>query len=171
MTTPGTVAWLTGLPAAGKTTIADLVAAGLHDGGQSAEVIDGDRFRASAARQLGFTEAARAANVAAIITAAAQLRESVNFVLVAAVSPYRRLRAQARARFQPRFIEVHVTAPLEECIRRDPKGLYAQAMAGEIDHFTGISDPYEPPQAPELVLNTLRATPEESAGALLALLT
>jgi adenylylsulfate kinase len=164
----GLVVWLTGLPAAGKTTTAELVATELRRAGRRASVIDGDAFRAAHAPARGFSPADRAVNVRAIVEAAARERRDGTIVLVAVVSPYRWLRAEARDRLAPGFLEVHVRAPLAECVRRDPKGLYRRAIAGEMKAFTGISDVYESPEQPELVLDTLAMTPAECATSLLA---
>src|SRR5258708_259959 len=163
----GIVVWLTGLPGAGKTTIARLASAQLRAGGGRVSVIDGDVFRARRFPTLGFTPHDRSLNVGAIIDAADRGRRGGATVIVAAVSPYRQLRSDARERFAPHFLEVHVRAPLDECVRRDPKGLYAPAIAGELPSFTRISGPYEEPEHPELVLDTARFDAHESAAALL----
>jgi adenylyl-sulfate kinase len=168
----GTVVWFTGLPGAGKTTVAALVADDLAARGLEVSHLDGDRVRTSLTRDLGFTKTDRDANVARVAWAAAEASAAGAVVVVSMISPYAAARAQARSTAEAvgRFVEVHVATPLDECIRRDPKGLYARALAGEIQDFTGVSAPYERPENPELRLDTTAAEPAESTEAVLALL-
>jgi adenylylsulfate kinase len=149
----GFVVWLTGLSGAGKTTITDALAPELRAAGRRVEVLDGDVVRTHLSKGLGFSREDRDLNVARIAFVAHLLARNGVAVIVAAVSPYRSAREDAR-RLIGDFVEVHVAAPLEECIRRDTKGLYGKALAGEIERFTGVSDPYEPPTGAELVLDT-----------------
>lgn len=149
----GFVLWFTGLSGAGKTTLADAVASALRAEGKKVELLDGDVVRTHLSRGLGYSREDRDENVARIAFVAHLLSRNGVVVLVAAVSPYRQARERARQQIG-RFVEIHVAPPLEECIRRDVKGLYRQAMAGEIPHFTGVNDPYEEPLHPELRLDT-----------------
>jgi adenylyl-sulfate kinase len=149
----GFVLWLTGLSGAGKSTIAAKLAPALAERGHRVELLDGDEVRTNLCQGLGFSRADRDTNIARIGYVAGKLAKHGVAVLVAAISPYRQARDQVRAQVD-NFIEVHVAAPVAICAQRDPKGLYAKALAGELKHFTGVSDPYEPPLAPELVLHT-----------------
>ncbi len=166
----GYVVWLTGLSAAGKSTIARLVADELEARGVLVERLDGDVIREHLSKDLGFSKADRDANIARIGWVASRVARAGAAVVVSAISPYREARRNARAlvEAQATFVEVHVATSLEECERRDPKGLYAKAHAGEITGFTGISDPYEEPEHAELVLETEGRSPAESAQAVLA---
>lgn len=145
--------WFTGLSGAGKTTIATALGAELLASGRRVEVLDGDVVRTHLSKGLGFTREDRDINVARIAFVAHLLARNGVVVLVAAVSPYRATREAARATIGD-FVEVHVAPPLDACVARDPKGLYKKALAGEIPHFTGVSDPYEPPEGAELTLDT-----------------
>jgi adenylyl-sulfate kinase len=149
----GFVVWLTGLSGAGKSTIAEGLAPRLRALGRRVEVLDGDAVREHLSKGLGFSRDDRDTNVARIAWVAHLLARNGVVVIVSAISPYREAREAARRTIGD-FVEVHVAPPLEECIRRDRKGLYAKALAGEIQGFTGVSDPYEPPERPELVLDT-----------------
>jgi adenylylsulfate kinase len=164
---PGFVLWLTGLSGAGKSTLARAAAAELAARGHRVEVLDGDEVRTNLCQGLGFSRADRDANVARIGYVAGKLAGHDVAVVVAAISPYRQARDQVRAGV-PNFVEVFVDAPVAVCAERDPKGLYAKAFAGEIANFTGVSDPYEPPLDPELVVHTDGETAERSAGRVLA---
>jgi len=166
----GFVVWLTGLPAAGKSTVARLVATDLESRGLLVDRLDGDVVRERLTRGLGFSKEDRDANIARIGWVASRLARAGAAVVVSAISPYEEARNEARRLVEEHgaFVLVHVATSVDECERRDPKGLYAKARAGEIRGFTGIDDPYEIPQDPELRLQTEGRTPEESAAAVLA---
>jgi adenylyl-sulfate kinase len=169
---PGATVWMTGLPASGKSTVAAAVEARLVGDGRGAYVLDGDNLRHGLNGDLGFSAGDRAENVRRTAEVAALMADAGVVVLVALVSPYRADRAAARAvheRLELPFLEVHVATSLEECERRDPKGLYARARAGELQHLTGVDDPYEPPEAPEVVVRGDEPL-EEAAARLLAAL-
>ena len=147
------VLWFTGLPGAGKTTIANLVEAGLHARGIHTVMLDGDNVRHGLNRDLGFTESERVENVRRIGEVAKLMSEAGLVVLCSFISPFRAERRMVRELLDSgEFIEVFVDTPLEECIARDPKGLYRRALAGEIKNFTGVDQPYEVPEKPELHL-------------------
>jgi len=166
----GFVLWFTGLSAAGKTTVANIVEADLEQRGLLVEHLDGDIVRTHLSKGLGYSKEDRDTNIARIGWVASRVARAGAAVVVSAISPYEEARRHARSLVEPHapFVEVHVATPLHECARRDPKGLYAQAFAGEIDDFTGVSAPYEEPTDPELRLDTTGATPSESAAAVLA---
>jgi adenylyl-sulfate kinase len=166
----GCVIWFTGLSAAGKTTIANMVAPELEQRGHLVDVLDGDVVRTHLSKGLGYSKDDRDINIARIAWVASRLARAGATVVVSAISPYEELRRHARSLVEPHapFVEVYVATPLEECARRDPKGLYAQAFAGELDDFTGVSAPYEEPSDPELRLDTSGRTPAESAQVVLA---
>jgi len=159
----GLTVWFTGLSAAGKSTLARTVAAELTQLGLRNEVLDADDLRKHLNRDLGFTRADRDENIRRIAYLASLLTRNGVVVLVAAVSPYRAARDQARSSIGA-FVEVHVDAPLAVCERRDPIGLYRRLRAGELRHSAGVDDPYEPPLAPELRCLTDEETIEESAA-------
>jgi adenylylsulfate kinase len=165
----GFVVWLTGPPAAGKSTIARRLACAWVGRGLRAEVLDGDEVRAAFGGDLGFSREDRDANVTRVGDAAARLARTGACVAVAMVSPYRAARDAQRSRIA-RFCEVHCAAPIEVLVRRDPKGLYRRALAGELLNLTGVNDPYEPPLAPEVTVRTDREPPDACAGAILAAL-
>ena len=147
------VLWFTGLSGAGKSMIADLVDRRLAELGRHVTLLDGDNLRHGINRDPGFSNADRAENITAEI--AALFVDAGMIALVALISPFRRERELARERVEAgEFIEIHVATPLAECERRDPKGLYRKARAGELPAFTGIDDPYETPQAPEITIDT-----------------
>lgn len=149
------VLWFTGLSGAGKSTIADLVDRRLAELGRHAALLDGDNLRHGINRDLGFSNADRAENVRRAAEIAALFVDAGMIALVALISPFRSERELARQRVEAgEFIEIHVATPLAECERRDPKGLYRKARAGELPAFTGIDDPYERPQAPEITIDT-----------------
>ncbi len=158
----GFTLWFTGLSGAGKTTIAEIVEKELRDRGRPVEVLDGDIVRTNLSKGLTFSREDRNINVLRIGFVANLLTRAGVGVIVSAISPYKEARDQVRRRIVD-FVEVFVDAPLEVCAERDVKGLYAKAMSGEIEQFTGVSDPYEPPNAPDLVLKTAEESPEESA--------
>lgn len=154
---PGVTVWLTGLSASGKSTIAFEAERRLISSGRSAYVLDGDNIRHGLNADLGFSATDRAENVRRVGEVARLMADAGLVVLVPIISPYRAGRLDVRmshADADIGFVEVHVSTPIEECERRDPKGLYARARAGEITGFTGIDDPYEPPAHPDLDLDT-----------------
>jgi adenylyl-sulfate kinase len=157
----GFVVWFTGLSGAGKTTAAKLLEDRLRASAERVEMLDGDVVRTRLSKGLGFTKDDRDENVRRMVFVCELLTRHGVIAIVAAVSPYRAVRDEARARI-PKFVEVYVECPLEVLIERDTKGLYRKALAGEIQQFTGISDPYEPPLAPEVVLHSSLETVEES---------
>ena len=154
--------WFTGLSGSGKTTIAEIVEHELRERGRQVEVLDGDIVRTNLSKGLSFSRDDRNTNVLRIGFVANLLARNGVAVIVSAISPYKEARDQVRRRIID-FVEVFVDAPLEVCAERDVKGLYKKAFAGEIEQFTGVSDPYEPPAAPDLVLKTDEEMPEESA--------
>lgn len=158
------VPWLTGLSGAGKSTIAQLVRERLLAAGRPCTILDGDALRAGLCRDLGFSEADRRENMRRVAELAVLFAQAGVIPIVALISPYRADRAAARARIGAGFLEVFVDTPIAECRRRDVKGLYARADAGMLPQFTGVGAPYEPPEAPELRLDTTA----EPAGALAA---
>jgi sulfate adenylyltransferase len=164
----GVCVWFTGLSGSGKSTTADVLTALLLERGRQATVLDGDVVRTMLSKGLGFSREDRDMNIRRIGYVASEIVRHGGLVICAAVSPYRATRDEARAMAgADRFVEVFVDTPLEECERRDIKGIYAQARRGEIKNFTGISDPYEPPLKPELTLTTVGRTPEQNARTIL----
>jgi adenylylsulfate kinase len=166
----GFTLWFTGLSGAGKTTISKLVEQELHQRRNRLEILDGDIVRENLSKGLGFSKEDRDTNIRRIAFVADLLSRNGVPVITAAISPYREIRDEARETMGDRFIEVFVKASVEVCAERDVKGLYAKAFSGEIKEFTGVSDPYEEPLDPEIVLDTENETPEESASRLIALL-
>ncbi|MDQ4063208.1 MAG: adenylyl-sulfate kinase [Actinomycetota bacterium] len=158
----GFTLWFTGLSGAGKTTIADIVEHELRERERRVEVLDGDIVRTNLSKGLSFSREDRNINVLRIGFVANLLTRNGVGVIVSAISPYKEARDQVRRRIID-FVEVFVDAPLEVCAERDVKGLYKMAYSGEIEAFTGVSDPYEPPAAPDLVLKTDEEEPQESA--------
>lgn len=167
-TTQGLTVWFTGLSAAGKSTLARTVAAELANLDLRTEVLDADDLRKHLNRDLGFTKADRDENIRRIAYIANLLTRHGVVVLVAAVSPYRAARDEARQRIGA-FVEVHVDAPLAVCEMRDPIGLYRRLRAGELQHIAGVDDPYEPPLAPELRCRTDEETIQESVAKVVSL--
>ena len=161
----GFVVWFTGLSAAGKTTVANIVEAELEQRGLVVDHLDGDIVRTHLSKGLGFSKADRDANIGRIGWVASRVARAGAAVIVSAISPYEEARRHARSLIEPHvpFIEVYVATPLDECARRDPKGLYAAAFAGEISDFTGVSAPYEAPENPEVRIDTTGVSPSESA--------
>jgi adenylyl-sulfate kinase len=153
---PGVTVFLTGLSGAGKSTIADALVADLEREGRPVTVLDGDVVRTHLSSELSFTKEHRDLNIRRIGWVAGEVVKHGGTVVVAAIAPYEEAREQARKLVEEhgRFLLVHLSTPLEVCEQRDVKGLYAKARAGEIPEFTGVSDPYEPPVAPELVIDT-----------------
>ena len=162
--------WFTGLSGSGKSTITTHLVKELRKRGSKLEVLDGDVVRENLSKGLGFSKEDRDTNIRRIAFVANLLSRNDVPVITAAISPYRDIRDEARQMMGDRFIEAYVKASVETCERRDVKGLYAKARAGEIKEFTGVSDPYEPPRNPELVIETERQSPEQSAGQILAYL-
>jgi len=148
------VLWFTGLSGAGKSSLALGLERRLFDRGMNVFVLDGDNLRHGLNGDLGFSDAARSENIRRVTEVAAAFAEAGRVVITAFISPFRADRSAARAVIGEGFHEVHIAAALDICEARDPKGLYARARAGEISDFTGISSPYEEPEAPELALDT-----------------
>ena len=163
------VLWFTGLSGAGKSTIANLVEKQLHALGRHTYLLDGDNVRHGLNRDLGFTDADRVENIRRVGEVARLMADAGLIVLVSFISPFRSERRMARALFtEGEFYEVHVDTPLAEAERRDVKGLYKKARRGELKNFTGIDSPYEPPESPEIYVDTTQTKAEESAAAVIA---
>ena len=159
----GFTLWFTGLSGAGKSTISGIIEKRLRDAGAKVEVLDGDVVRENLSKGLGFSKEDRDINIRRIGFVCELLSRNGVIAIVAAISPYRAVRDEIRARI-PNFVEIHVSCPIDVVAERDVKGLYKKARAGEIGQFTGVSDPYEPPLAPEVVIRSDTETPEQSAG-------
>lgn len=157
----GVVIWFTGLSGSGKTTIAHMVEEKLTQADVPVEVLDGDVVRENLSKGLGFSKEDRDTNIRRIAFVAHLLQRNGVFVITAAISPYRRVRHEARAMAKD-FVEIFADCPLEVCETRDVKGLYAKARAGELKGFTGIDDPYEPPDFAEVICHTDKESIEES---------
>ena len=158
----GFTLWLTGMSGAGKTTISSLVERRLRGHGARVERLDGDEVRKHVSRGLGFSREDRDENIRRIGFVAKLLSRNGVIAIVAAISPYRAVRQELRLAIGA-FVEIHVDCPMDVLIARDAKGLYKKALRGEIANFTGVSDPYEPPLNPELVIDTSTEIPQESA--------
>jgi adenylylsulfate kinase len=161
--------WLTGLPCSGKTTIATLLAESLAGRGTALEMLDGDVVRTHLSKGLGFSRADRDTNILRIGWVCQLLARHGVTTIVAAVSPYRESRSRVRAMIEKvggagTFVEVWVRCAIEECMKRDVKGMYAKALRGELQQFTGISDPYEEPADAEVTIDTTAYSPEEAAN-------
>jgi len=165
--TKGFCLWFTGLSGAGKSTIAEIVGPELERRGVLVDHLDGDVVRTNLSKGLGFSREDRDTNILRIGFVSKLLVRHDAGVIVAAISPYRETRDLVRKMIGDGFVEVFVATSLEECERRDVKGLYAKARSGEIKEFTGISDPYEPPENAELEIETDKQSPEESAQQIL----
>lgn len=163
----GFTVWFTGLSGAGKSTIATMLAERLQQVGRRVELLDGDEIRKNLSQGLGFSKADRDANIARIAFVAKLLSRNGVVAITAAISPYRATRDAARQEIRS-FVEVYVDCPLDVCEQRDVKGLYAKARSGEIAQFTGISDPYEAPEQPEVTVHTDRESVEESVDHILS---
>ncbi len=166
----GFTLWFTGLSGAGKTTITNVLVKELLSRGSQLEVLDGDVVRENLSKGLGFSKEDRDTNIRRIAFVANLLSRNGVPVITAAISPYKEIRNEAREMMDDRFIEVYAKASVEVCEERDVKGLYAKARSGEIKEFTGVSDPYEPPEDPELVIETEQQSPEQSAAQIVAYL-
>jgi bifunctional enzyme CysN/CysC len=158
------VLWFTGLSGAGKSTIANLVEKKLHFLGRHTFLLDGDNVRHGLNKDLGFTDADRVENIRRVGEVARLMTDAGLIVITAFISPFRAERKMVREMMAPgEFVEIFIDTPLAEAERRDVKGLYKKARAGELKHFTGIDSPYEPPEAPELRIDTTALTPEQAA--------
>jgi adenylylsulfate kinase len=163
----GFTLWLTGLPGSGKSTLASLAAEELRRRGYRVEILDGIEVRTHLSKDLGFSKADRDANIRRIGYVSKLLSRNGVIAITAAISPYRETRDEVRRQHE-RFVEVYVKCSLEKLFERDEKGLYAKALKGEIPSFTGVSDPYEEPLNPELVIESDREAASVSLGRLLA---
>jgi adenylylsulfate kinase len=168
----GFTLWFTGLSGAGKTTIAHLVGPKLDARGSIVEYLDGDTIRTHLSKGLGFSKEDRDTNIERIGWVASRLTRHGAAVICSAISPYEEARRKARAMVEEygTFVEVFVDASVEECARRDVKGLYEKAFRGEIQEFTGVSDPYEPPASPEVRIESEHEEPADSARRILTVL-
>ncbi len=165
-TAPGFCLWLTGLPSSGKTTIARELAPLLRERGWPVELLDGDEIRKGLSSDLGFDRASRESHARRVTYVAKVLVRAGAVPIVALISPYRVSREYARREIG-RFVEVYVNTPIDVCESRDVKGLYRRARAGEIREMTGVDDPYEPPEAAEIVVDTVDRPPAEAAVGIL----
>jgi adenylyl-sulfate kinase len=159
----GFTVWFTGMSGAGKSTLSRLLEQRLRAAGAKVELLDGDVVRTHLSKGLGFSKEDRDENIRRIGFVCELLSRNGVIVIAAAISPYQAVREEVRVRI-PDFVEVYVECPLAVLVDRDVKGLYKKALAGEIRHFTGVSDPYEPPVAAEVVVNSSIETPDESVG-------
>jgi adenylyl-sulfate kinase len=162
----GFTVWFTGLPSAGKSTLAELLADELRERGHGVEVLDGDVVRQHLSKGLGFSKEDRDENIRRIGFVCGLLTRHGAAAIAAAISPYRAIRDEVRGSIG-NFVEVYVKTPVETCIQRDVKGLYKKALAGEIKGFTGVDDPYEHPLKPELTIETEKESPQESVAGIL----
>ncbi len=160
----GATIWLTGLSGAGKSTVANLLAKRLCAAGAKVEVLDGDVIRTNLSKGLGFSKQDRDTNIRRIGFVCGLLSRNGVIAIAAAISPYSHVRAEVRSA-TTNFVEVYAYCPLETLVERDVKGLYKKALAGQIKNFTGVSDPYEAPERPEVRTDSSTQTPDESAGA------
>ena len=166
----GLTVWFTGLPCSGKSTLADQLKNWLQHHEYKVEVLDGDVVRTLLSKGLGFSKEGRDTNILRIGFVCNLLSRNGVIAIAASISPYRSVRNEVRRMIGERFVEVYVDCPLEVCIRRDIKGLYKKALAGELKGFTGVDDPYEPPENPELVIHSGDESVENSLEKLLAFL-
>jgi adenylyl-sulfate kinase len=167
MSDAGLTVWFTGLSGAGKSTLANALEAELRAQGGKVEILDGDVVRENLSKGLGFSKEDRDINIRRIGFVADLLTRNGVTVIVAAISPYREVRDEVRA-MVGRFIEVHVDCEMDELVRRDVKGLYKKALAGELANFTGVSDPYEAPEDPEVRVDSSKETLAESLAKVVA---
>ena len=163
----GFTLWFTGLSGAGKSTLSHEIAAALQSRGRYVERLDGDEVRQRLSRGLGFSKEDRDENIRRIGFVARLLSRNGAVAIAAAISPYRALREEVRREHEAPFVEVFVDCPLDVLIKRDPKGLYAKALQGQILNFSGVSDPYEPPVSPDITVHTDRETVDTSRDAIL----
>jgi adenylyl-sulfate kinase len=163
----GFTLWFTGLPCSGKSTLAELLAAEFKSRGRFVEIMDGDEVRKHLTKGLGFSREDRDENIRRIGYVCRLLSRNGVIAIAAAISPFRAIRDEVRAGHQGNFIEIYVDTPLELCIQRDVKGMYKKAIAGEMKNFTGISDPYEPPTSPEIVIHTAKEDAQKSCAQIL----
>ena len=164
----GFTLWLTGLSGSGKSTLAERLVPIFDERGLSVELLDGDVIRTNLSKGLGFSKEDRDTNILRIGWVANRLSAHGAVVITSAISPYRAVRDQVRTGMPERFVEVFVSCPVETCAERDVKGLYERAFRGEIDNFTGVSDPYEPPESPEIVVETDKLSVEECVAVVVA---
>ncbi len=157
----GATIWMTGLSGSGKSTVANMLAKRLRAVGARVEILDGDVVRTNLSKGLGFSKEDRDTNIRRIGFVCNLLSRNGVFAIAAAISPYKAVRDEVRAAAGD-FVEVFTDCPLETLVERDAKGLYKKALAGEIKNFTGVSDPYEPPESPEVRLDSSQQTAEES---------
>jgi adenylyl-sulfate kinase len=163
----GCVLWLTGLPSAGKSTISQVIYNKLKAKGIKVELLDGDEVRKNLSPDLGFTKADRETHAKRVTYVSKLLARNGVIAIVALISPYRSFREAARQSIGD-FVEIFVNAPIDECIKRDVKGLYKKALAGEIKDMTGVQDTYEEPTNPEITIHSDKVTPEEAADSIIS---
>ncbi|MBI3661472.1 MAG: adenylyl-sulfate kinase [Acidobacteria bacterium] len=163
----GFVLWFTGLPCSGKSTLAELLKPEFEKRGRLVDILDGDIVRTHLTKGLGFSKEDRDTNIRRIGFVAGLVARHGGIAITAAISPYRSIRDEIRGTVE-NFVEVFVNTPLETCIKRDVKGMYKKALAGEMKNFTGVDDPYEAPANPEITIETETETPEQSAARILA---
>ena len=168
--TRGCTVWFTGLPCSGKSTLARMTFEKLSGLGLPVEILDGDEIRKHFSAGVGFSKEERSAHLRRVSYLCQMLTKHGVIVIAAFISPYRENRAYARGLIGDRFVEIFTDSSVEVCVKRDIKGMYKRAIAGEIKQFTGISDPYERPERPELVLKTAAETAEQSLAKLMNLL-
>jgi adenylylsulfate kinase len=162
----GFTLWFTGLPCSGKSTLAEIIAPELARRGRTVDILDGDVVRTNLTKGLGFSKEDRDENIRRIGFVCGLITKHGGIAISAAISPYRSVRNEVRSKIE-NFVEVFVDTPLELCIQRDVKGMYKKAIAGEMKNFTGISDPYEAPLNPEIVIQTQKESEQESAARIL----
>ena len=163
----GFTLWFTGLSGAGKSTLARAVRDELAARGCRVEILDGDEIRTNLSKGLGFSKEDRDTNIRRIGYVARLLSRNGVAVIAAAISPYREVRDEVRRGHEAPFVETFVDCPIDELVRRDEKGLYVKALRGEIAHFTGVSDPYEPPPSPDIHVHSNRESVQESLAKIL----
>ena len=162
----GFTIWFTGLSGSGKSTIAQIIYNELKKYGHKVEMLDGDIIRTNLSKGLGFSKEGRDENIKRVGFVCELLTRNDVIAIAVCISPYKEIRDFNRKRIG-RFVEVYTKCSLDECIKRDPKGNYKKALAGEIKNYTGIDDPYEEPENPEVIVHTDKESPEESAGKIL----